>query len=130
MIDGGYRGKLGDLVLASADVVVWLDLPRRIWLPRLVRRTIVRMVRREELWGGNRETVRNAVWGRDALIPYALRGYRRRRREYPSQLARFRVVRLRSRREIDAWLVSVAGPAVSAGGAERPPERRALRDGP
>ena len=26
MIDGGYRGKLGDLVLAHADIVVWLDL--------------------------------------------------------------------------------------------------------
>ena len=125
VIDGGYRGKLGDLVLAAADVVVWLDLPRRVWLPRLVRRTIVRIVRREELWGGNRETVRNAVWGGEALIPYALRGYRRRRREYPSQLARFRVVRLRSRRELDAWLASVPGVALSAGGATRPPERRA-----
>ena len=29
VIDGGYRGKLGDLVLRNADVVVWLDLPVR-----------------------------------------------------------------------------------------------------
>ena len=53
VVDGGYRGKLGDLVLEAADTVVWLDLPRRQWLPRLVRRTIARIVRREELWGGN-----------------------------------------------------------------------------
>ena len=39
VIDGGYRGKLGDLVLARADTVVWLDLPRRVWLPRLLLRT-------------------------------------------------------------------------------------------
>ena len=36
VIDGGYWEKLGDLVLAGADTVVWLDLPRRVWLPRLV----------------------------------------------------------------------------------------------
>ncbi len=36
VIDGSYRGKLGDLVLDRADTVVWLDLPRRVWLTRLV----------------------------------------------------------------------------------------------
>jgi len=39
VIDGAYRGKLGDLVLERAELVVWLDLPMRVWLPRLVRRT-------------------------------------------------------------------------------------------
>ncbi len=34
VIDGSYRMKLGDLVLDAADTVVWLDLPRRVWLPR------------------------------------------------------------------------------------------------
>ena len=37
VIDGAYRHKLGDLVLDAADVVVWLDLPIRIWLPSLSR---------------------------------------------------------------------------------------------
>ena len=68
VVDGSYRSKLGDLVLESADVVVWLDLPRRVWLPRLVRRTIARIVRREELWNGNRETLRSAFFGRDSLL--------------------------------------------------------------
>ena len=35
VIDGGYWAKLGDLVLRNADVVVWLDLPVRVWFPRL-----------------------------------------------------------------------------------------------
>lgn len=39
VVDGTYRSKLGDLVLRSADVVVWLDQPIAVWLPRLVRRT-------------------------------------------------------------------------------------------
>jgi hypothetical protein len=106
VIDGVYRGKLGDLVLAAADTVVWLDLPVRVWLRRLVRRTARRILRREELWHGNRETLRGALWGRDALIPFALRSHFRRRRQYPVELARYDVVRLRSPREVERWLAT------------------------
>src|SRR5579859_5452646 len=64
VIDGTYRRKLGDVVLESAEVIVWLDLPLRVWLRRLTARTWRRYWRREELWNGNRETLRNALWGR------------------------------------------------------------------
>ena len=40
MIDGVCRGKVGNLVPGAADTVVWLDLPVRTWLPRLVRRSL------------------------------------------------------------------------------------------
>jgi adenylate kinase family enzyme len=42
VVDGSYQSLLGQSVLRSADVVVWLDLPLRVWLPRLVRRTFSR----------------------------------------------------------------------------------------
>lgn len=104
VVDGSYSRKLGDLVLRSADLVVWLDLPIHVWLPRLVRRTARRIVRREELWNGNRETLRNALWGRDALFPYAFRSHFRRRRVNPVELADLSHVRLRTRKEVAAWL--------------------------
>jgi adenylate kinase family enzyme len=107
VVDGGYRSKLGDLVLENADVVVWLDLPRRIWLPRLVRRTLGRVVRRERLWNGNRETLRNGFLARDSLLRFALRTYPDRLRRYPEELARFELVRLRSPREVECWLAGV-----------------------
>ena len=110
VIDGGYRGKIGDLVIGQADVVLWLDLPVHVWLPRLVRRTGRRLRGREEIWNGNRETVRGAVWGRDALIPYALRAHRSRRRRYPVELGGYPVVRLRTRAEVDAFLSAAGGP--------------------
>lgn len=130
VIDGTYRSKLGDLVLDAADTVVWLDLPRREWLPRLIRRTVRRIARREELWGGNRESFRNAFLARDGLLRFAWRNYGLRRATYPSELARFHVVRLRSQREVDAWLASLAGAPLSADGAGRPPALRAPRAGP
>jgi adenylate kinase family enzyme len=108
VIDGSYQGKIGDLVLRNADLVVWLDLPVYVWFPRLLRRTIRRIVRRERLWNGNRETIRNAFFSRDGLIYFTLKWYRPRRRAYPERLAEFPSVRLRSTREVERFLSSVS----------------------
>jgi adenylate kinase family enzyme len=107
VIDGGYWGRLGDVVVKRSELVVWLDLRIATWLPRLLRRTMRRIVRREVLWNGNRETFRGAFLGRDALIPYMLRNYRRRRRVYPDRLSSYDHVRLRSQREVEDFLRSV-----------------------
>lgn len=108
VVDGSYRSKLGDLVLESADVVVWLDLPRRVWLPRLLRRTLGRVVRRQRLWNDNRETLWDGFFARESLLRFAIRTYPERRRRYPVDLARFNLVRLRSPREIERWLAGVS----------------------
>jgi adenylate kinase family enzyme len=106
VIDGSYRGRLGDLVLERADTVVWLDLPRRLWLPRLVVRTLRRALTREELWNGNRESLSNAVAGDDSLFRFALANERPRRHRYPRELDRYRVARLRTPAEVEAFLRS------------------------
>jgi len=106
VVDGYYRGKLGDLVPRSAELVVWLDLPIRVWLPRLVRRTMRRIVTREELWSGNRETFRNVFFSRNSLLYYSLRSHFRRRRTYADDLAPFDVVRLRTPKEVERWLAT------------------------
>ena len=106
VVDGYYRGKLGDLVPRSADVVVWLDLPLRVWLPRLLRRTASRVILREELWNGNRESLRTVLLGRDSLLVYSLRSHYRRRRAYPRELAPYRLVRLRTPKEVERWLAT------------------------
>jgi adenylate kinase family enzyme len=110
VMDGGYRRKLGDLILEHADTIVWLDLPIRVWFPRLLRRTLRRIVRGETLWNGNRETMRNAFWGRESLFGYALRMHFDRRRRYPAELARYEVIRLRTPAEVDRFLAGVSGP--------------------
>ncbi len=119
VVDGAYRSKLGDLVLERADTIVWLDLPRRVWLPRLLRRTMRRVVLREELWNGNRESLRNVLFSRDSLIFFALRHDRGRQHRYPRELARFRVARLRSQAEVDAFLRSASSASVRAAQGKR-----------
>jgi adenylate kinase family enzyme len=104
VVDGHYRRKLGDMVLQRADLIIWLDLPVRVWFPRLVWRTLRRVVTREVLWNGNRETFQNAVWAKDSLFRYALGNHRRRRAEWPAVLEPYKHVRLSSPREVDRFI--------------------------
>ena len=106
VVDGNYTGKLGDLVLQRADLVVWLDLPLRETLPRLWSRTRRRMRERTVLWGGNRETWRDVLFSRDSLFVYTLRTHHGKRRRYVQRLNRYRMVRLKSANEIEAWLAA------------------------
>ena len=106
MIDGTYRNKLGDLVLERADAIIWLDLPMRVWLPRLLRRTARRIARREELWNGNRETLRDQLTPSTSVVYHALREYRGRRSVYEAELAHLPLLRLHSTRDVERLLHS------------------------
>ncbi len=108
VLDGGYRAKLGDLLWERADIVVWLDQPLHVIMRRLWRRSYLRIRRDEELWNGNRESWRNLLWGRDALFPWTVRAHFRHRREYPELMRRYTVMRLRSPREVRAFLDGAA----------------------
>jgi adenylate kinase family enzyme len=105
VIDGNYEGKLEDLVLREADTIVWLDLPLPVKFRRIWRRTMERIRSETELWGGNRETWRDAFWSRDSLFWWTVKTHIQHRRRWP---ARFdgdpRVVRLRSVEEARQWL--------------------------
>jgi adenylate kinase family enzyme len=105
VIDGNYESKLGDLVLDAADQIVWLDLPLRVSLRRLLRRTLSRIRDDVELWSGNRESWRGGFWGRDSLFAWTLRSWFRHRRTWPRKFSGDpRFVRLRSVDEARHWL--------------------------
>lgn len=105
VIDGNYESKLGDTVLGEADAIVWLDLPLRLKLRRLWRRTTDRIRNDVELWNENKETWRNAVWGPQSLFGWMVRTHVSQRREWPRRFAGDpRFVRLRSEAETRAWL--------------------------
>jgi adenylate kinase family enzyme len=112
VIDGDYERKLGTLVLDAADTVVWLDLPFRVTMWRLLRRTATRLWHRTELWNGNRESLRGAFWGRESLFGWAIRRHREYRRTLPERFsspafAGKRVVRLRSDGDVKRLLAEL-----------------------
>ena len=105
VIDGNYERKLGHLVTDAADTVVWLDLPLWTLLRRLWRRTSHRIRGEMELWSGNRETWRTALWGRESLFAWTIRAFFRHRREWPRRFARHPgFVRLRTPQAARDWL--------------------------
>ena len=57
----GNYGKVRDIVWSRADTIVVFDFPRRIVMWRVIKRTTKRFLRREVLWNGNLESLRNVL---------------------------------------------------------------------
>jgi adenylate kinase family enzyme len=65
VVDGNYS-HVRDILWPLATTIVVIDLPKRIVMARVIRRTLLRLVKREHLWNGNRESWRN-VLSRDPM---------------------------------------------------------------
>jgi adenylate kinase family enzyme len=102
--DGNY-GDLRSMIFERVETVIVLALPWRVMAWRTLKRTVRRFVTREELWNGNRESVRSTIFSRDSVV-YDL--YHRRKKfttfaevaeaETPGHI---RLMILRSARELD-----------------------------
>lgn len=116
--DGNYSSLLRDLIWPAADVLVWLDYPFRIVIWRLFLRTMRRGLRRQELWNGNRESLRAHFFTRDSLFLWARKTHWAHRRDWSTYfaaptMARVRVVRLRRPPEAESWLQRLAADGLA-----------------
>lgn len=119
VVDGNYS-RVRDIVWERADTVVWLDYSLPVVMGRLIRRTLRRSATREELWGGNRESLHQAFLSRDSILLWALKTYGRRKREYPELLGRLEhahlaVVHLRAPKAARAWLSGLQASNIRSG---------------
>ena len=107
VLDTAY-GAWRDIPLASADLVIGLDLPRWRSLTQLVRRTLSRLVKRTPVCNGNVETLRS-LFATDSIVVWHFRSFsrkRRRMRAWQTDPTMPPVVLLRTPAEVDAWLNS------------------------
>lgn len=107
--DGGYASLVWDVTWVCADTIVWLDYPVWLSIVRLFRRTMRRVATREELWNGNRESLRDHFASKDSLFLWAFKSHKKYQESYPAyfarpELAHVRVLRFKSPRALDAWL--------------------------
>lgn len=114
VIDGNYRSLVQDLVFASADTVAWLDLPRRVVMSSITRRTMGRIASRRELWNGNRERFSNLfrTQPEDNIILWSWTQHEKYRRQYLAAsedptISHLDWVRLESRRAVREWVGSL-----------------------
>ncbi|MGJ9422164.1 AAA family ATPase [Aeromicrobium sp. CF3.5] len=96
------------VVAARADLLVWLDLPFRTTLRRVVARTVRRRLRREQLWNGN---VEPPLWtfmtDRDHIVRWSIKTRHRLAADVPAVQQvhpLLPVVRLRTPSEVEHWI--------------------------
>lgn len=111
VVDGNYRSRIADVL--DPDLYVWLDYPRSVVVPRILRRTLGRLVFRRELWNGNRERWSSLVKRRpeENIVLWSLTqhaNYQRRYEAASGSDAAARWVRLRSPNETERWLATIA----------------------
>lgn len=113
IVDGDYergrtpgrwtgRTRLGDLVLEHADTAVWLDLPLRVSVARMWKRTRERADAARAAGDGEPWTLDLVRW-----LLWECRSHLRRRLKMKRRLARhpaLAVIHLRSQSQVDAWL--------------------------
>ena len=110
VVVGNYN-HVRDLTWRAADTLIWLDLPFPLVFWRLLRRTVGRAIAREELWGtGNRESFVRTFFTRQSILWWAIRTHARNRERFALECTFLgkdkAVVRLRSRREVENFLLS------------------------
>jgi adenylate kinase family enzyme len=79
--DGNY-GAVRDLVWSRATTVIWLNYAFRLVLWRALARTVRRVLTREELFSGNRESLRMAFFSRESILWWVITTFHRRRKQY------------------------------------------------
>jgi adenylate kinase family enzyme len=103
-----------ELLAARADLLISLDLPRRIVMTHVVRRTLSRRARHTELWNENVEPpLRTIITDRDHIIRWAWRTHGDHLPRVTECVARhptLPIVRLSTAGQIEHWL---AGPLMS-----------------
>ncbi|MFQ4148244.1 AAA family ATPase [Arthrobacter sp. LAPM80] len=101
-----------DMLAERADTLIWLDFPTALTLSRLIRRTVRRRLRREELWNGNLEAPLHSIFfDPDHIIRWGWQTrnlYRSRipalRQSHPG----LRIVRLRRQRDVETWVKNLS----------------------
>jgi adenylate kinase family enzyme len=111
IVDGNYVEMTESTLWPRAQLIVWLDMPLRLVLARLIRRSVTRIVRRTELWHSNRETWK-MLFSRQSIVLWAITSHGRHRRELPIKLAPPNLpaeaaIRLTHQGEVREWLESL-----------------------
>jgi adenylate kinase family enzyme len=108
IVDGSYS-KVRDLVWPNAELVIWLDMPLTTILRRFIFRSFRRTFKKEILWSGNQESLRNSIFQKNSLLMWILKTHKRRRASYLEYLAsppypQLQVIQLKTPEEVRLFI--------------------------
>jgi adenylate kinase family enzyme len=79
--DGNYRS-VRDLIWPQAELVCWLNYSFPRVFMQALRRSLLRIARREPLYSDNRETLLRTFFSRHSILLWVIKTHHRRRRDY------------------------------------------------
>jgi adenylate kinase family enzyme len=106
--DGNYS-IVRDIVWNRATTLVWLNYSFPLVFGRALWRTTHRVISRQELFAGNRESFRQSFLSRDSILLWVLQTYHRRQAEYPQlfkqpQFSHLNVLEFNTPRQTDTFV--------------------------
>ncbi len=101
-----------EIIWGRADTLIWLDYPLRIVMTRLFKRTLHRLVTRQELWNGNRDSWRRQFLSRNSLFLYAYKTHERWRWTIPlalnyAEYEHLELIHFTHPKQADDWLAAL-----------------------
>ena len=108
VLDGNYTRTI-PVKWKRVQMVVYLDLPFHIVLYRIIKRSLIRAFKNEELWAGNRETIWKQLFTRDSIILWTLNTFHPNRERFEvnsknPEYSSIKFVRLCSRKEAEDFV--------------------------
>ena len=108
VLDGNYN-RTTSIKWKRVQMVVFLDLPFRIVLYRIIKRSLLRGIRNEELWHGNKETLWKHLFTRDSMILWTIKRFSMNRKRYTElfekpEYSHIKFVRLCSDKEVEDFV--------------------------
>ncbi len=109
--DGNYS-VVRDIVWDRATALIWLNYSFPLVLWRAVSRTSKRAILKEELYSGNRETIRQAFLSTDSMILWVIKSHHSKRKRYPlilkePEFAHLEVIELKNQKEADVLVLGI-----------------------
>ncbi|MBU1627929.1 AAA family ATPase [bacterium] len=115
VVDGNYS-EIRDIVWNNADTLVWLNLSFFVIFSRALKRTLKRLIFKEELFSGNKETIKT-LFHKDCIPLWVIKTYRKRRKLYPllfkeENFSHLEIVELKDQKSTDEYLSALKKQAI------------------
>ncbi len=112
VLDGNWGGKEDDFrtkIFSRADTFVWLDYSFSLVFFRIFVRTLRRILLRQPLWAGNRESLVRTFFTKDSMLFWVIKTYKRRKIQYSALVhkpyaAHLKVVHLKDQAQTTSYL--------------------------
>lgn len=111
VIHGNYN-KIRDLTWGSADIIIWLDYPKALVMFRVIKRSILRILKNETLWGTNKESFLKNFFTKESIILWAWNTYELRKKQYEDLIVNpeyqnKKIIRIKSQKELNQLIQKI-----------------------